>query len=116
MNLRSQNNNLICLDGNILDDQTRCVHYHTDLDIIALKFKCCNTYYPCYQCHDQVTDHEVEKFDITKNDHELVVLCGGCKTELTFEEYSRNDPISCINCSRRFNSGCKDHYELYFEM
>ena len=27
--------------GSIVDHETRCIHYHTQLDIIAIKFKCC---------------------------------------------------------------------------
>ncbi|MEI2340752.1 hypothetical protein V8V71_18610, partial [Priestia megaterium] len=38
--------------GDTVDSETRCMHYRTDKDIIAIKFYCCNTYYPCYQCHN----------------------------------------------------------------
>jgi uncharacterized CHY-type Zn-finger protein len=30
--------------GPTVDAQTRCVHYRTDLDIIALRFAFCGTY------------------------------------------------------------------------
>ena len=39
--------------GNVIDSETRCAHYHTELDIIAIKFYCCDTYFPCYQCHEE---------------------------------------------------------------
>lgn len=31
--------------GISVDDKTRCEHYHSLLDIIAIKFKCCGKYY-----------------------------------------------------------------------
>lgn len=34
--------------GVALDANTRCRHYGTDKDIIAIKFKCCETFYACY--------------------------------------------------------------------
>ena len=44
--------------GSLVDNETRCIHYHTFLDIIAIKFKCCEKYYPCYQCHnEQIAKH-----------------------------------------------------------
>ena len=35
--------------GVAIDAQTRCAHYHSELDRIAIKFKCCQAYYACYQ-------------------------------------------------------------------
>ncbi len=32
----------IIVKGKLVDDQTRCVHYRSTLDVIAIKFKCCN--------------------------------------------------------------------------
>lgn len=34
--------------GAIIDDDTRCEHYHSELDIISIKFKCCLRFYPWY--------------------------------------------------------------------
>lgn len=31
--------------GSLIDTETRCRHYFTEEDIIAIKFKCCNKYY-----------------------------------------------------------------------
>lgn len=116
MKLKSLNGNDINLDGLFVDEYTRCEHYHTDLDIIALKFKCCNAYYPCYQCHEQLVTHETQKFNVSAHSEELVILCGYCKLELTFSQYSKSDPVECMNCHKPFNCGCKAHYNLYFEM
>ena len=34
--------------GDVIDSETRCTHYHSELDIIAIKFYCCDTYFPCF--------------------------------------------------------------------
>ena len=47
----------ITIHGKVVDDNTRCTHYHSALDIIAIKFKCCGKYYPCYQCHEETAGH-----------------------------------------------------------
>ena len=31
--------------GNGVDKETRCLHYHSEVDRIAIKFYCCNSYY-----------------------------------------------------------------------
>ena len=48
------------IKGKLVDEYTRCVHYHSLLDVIAIKFKCCGVYYPCYSCHEEEADHEHE--------------------------------------------------------
>ncbi|KAL3230727.1 Helper of Tim protein 13 [Nakaseomyces bracarensis] len=102
------------LKGKIVDKHTRCEHWNTDLDIIALKFKCCDTFYPCISCHRETTDHEIQKYDI--NSDEKVILCGNCNSLLTFHEYtSKTNPLQCPKCSALFNPGCKNHYGLYFD-
>ena len=44
--------------GKTVDNQTRCQHWHSELDVIAIKFKCCEKYYPCFSCHEEEADHE----------------------------------------------------------
>ena len=48
--------------GSLVDNETRCIHYHTFLDIIAIKFKCCEKYYPCYQCHNEHESHNIQRW------------------------------------------------------
>ena len=105
--------NSITVKGNSTDNQTRCVHYHSELDIIAIKFKCCNTYYPCFTCHEEEADHHPERWrqDEWKT---KAVLCGACKTEMTIQEYFDSDYI-CPSCKAAFNPRCKNHNHLYFE-
>ena len=42
-----------------LDDETRCSHYRSPVDIVALKAGCCGEYYACHACHAALADHEL---------------------------------------------------------
>ena len=33
------------------DDETRCRHYRTERDVVAIALPCCETFYPCTECH-----------------------------------------------------------------
>ncbi|MEX3623139.1 CHY zinc finger protein [Viridibacillus arvi] len=99
--------------GLVVDDKTRCLHYHTDKDIVALKFKCCNKYYPCFECHAACELHEPEVWAKNESD-ELAALCGICKKEHTITEYVGTN--HCLQCGSRFNERCEAHYHLYFDV
>lgn len=99
--------------GSLVDEQTRCRHYHSDLDIIAIKFKCCNTYYPCYFCHEEEADHQPLRWPAKALDTQAI-LCGVCKTELTISQY-KSCNYHCPGCGSAFNPKCKNHDHLYFE-
>ncbi|MBM7703885.1 CHY zinc finger protein [Metabacillus iocasae] len=99
--------------GDLVDHETRCSHYHTERDIIAIKFYCCQTYYPCYQCHEHDATHEIKVWP-KEAFHEKAILCGVCQNELTIYEYM-NSNSTCPHCSSSFNPGCSRHYPLYFE-
>ena len=101
--------------GKSIDDQTRCIHWHSDLDIIAIKFACCNKYYPCFSCHVECETHQPKQWSIHKFKTEKAILCGKCKKELTIYEYF-NCNNRCIHCKANFNPGCKKHYHLYFQI
>ena len=98
--------------GLTVDGQTRCVHYRTELDVIAIRFACCGRYYPCYFCHDGAADHESRPWPAGSR-RERAVLCGVCWTELTIAEY--RGARSCPRCSAAFNPRCEVHYPIYFE-
>ncbi|MFB5190805.1 CHY zinc finger protein [Alicyclobacillus fastidiosus] len=93
---------------------TKCGHYASEKDIIAIKFPCCNTYYPCYECHEAVADHEAIVWP-RQQFGEQAVLCGHCGSELTIQAYLDADS-TCPHCQSAFNPGCKAHYPLYFAM
>ncbi|WP_434521786.1 CHY zinc finger protein [Halorubrum sp. AS12] len=102
------------LRGISVDPETRCAHWDDPVDVVALRFGCCETYYPCDACHDAAADHEAvpwprERFD------EPAVLCGACRTTLTARTYLDSDD-SCPACGAPFNPGCRKHLDRYFEV
>ena len=96
-----------------VDPQTRCGHYGGSTDVIAIKFKCCDTWYPCIDCHRALADHEPEVWPIGERD-EPAVLCGVCGNQLGISIYLNSDS-TCPCCGAGFNPGCKLHHHLYFE-
>lgn len=99
--------------GKPVDNQTRCVHWHSELDIIAIKFKCCDKYYPCFSCHEEEADHEHQVWPKAEFDQKAI-LCGVCGNELSIKDYMASGNI-CPTCKSGFNPGCSKHYYLYFE-
>lgn len=98
--------------GHIVDAHTRCVHYHSPLDIVALKCRTCGKFYPCYKCHNECEDHEFGRWH--KDEFgEQAVLCGNCGKTLSINEYMAAE--KCPHCNSSFNSGCASHYSIYFE-
>ncbi|PAU83158.1 hypothetical protein CK500_10140 [Halorubrum salipaludis] len=78
------------LRGVAVDPETRCAHWDSAVDVVALRFGCCETYYPCDACHDAATDHEAEPWPRDRFD-EPAVLCGACGATLTAREYLDRD-------------------------
>jgi uncharacterized CHY-type Zn-finger protein len=98
--------------GNTIDDQTRCVHYGGPTDVIAIKFVCCDRYYPCFQCHAEAETHQARQWPRSEWS-EKAILCGVCRREMTIDEYRVAD--RCPACEAKFNDGCRLHAHLYFE-
>jgi len=98
--------------GHIVDNQTRCKHYYSEEDIVAIKFKCCNKYYPCYKCHEECENHDISVWNKEEFD-ELAIVCGICGTNHTINQYLNTN--NCISCRSIFNEGCKNHYHFYFK-
>ncbi|NHN61179.1 MULTISPECIES: CHY zinc finger protein [Halorussus] len=94
-----------------VDSETRCAHYDTDRDVVALRFACCEAYYPCFRCHEATADHEAERLPMESS--ASAVLCGVCGAELTAREFV-DGAHECPDCGAAFNPGCADHYEQYF--
>ncbi|ARI78500.1 CHY zinc finger protein [Halobacillus mangrovi] len=95
-----------------VDTNTRCAHYHTEKDIIAIKFHCCKEYYACYYCHKEAAGHHAIRWPKEEWDGPAI-LCGNCSHELSISTYL--DVNNCPNCDHEFNEGCSNHYHLYFE-
>ena len=95
-----------------LDPQTRCDHYRSPLDIVAIRMACCDTYYACKDCHAALADHPLrpwprEQWDLP------AILCGACRGELTIRQYLDGGP-ACPRCGAGFNPGCRNHHHFYF--
>ena len=104
----------IDVHGVAVDAATRCAHWHGARDIIALRFKCCGRWYPCYDCHSEMADHPPVVWPLAERDAEAV-LCGACGHRLSIAAYLSCD-ATCPRCGAAFNPGCALHYHLYFEM
>ncbi len=99
--------------GSEVDSQTRCAHYHSEIDVIAIKFKCCEQWFPCFECHAEYAAHPPSVW--AKNEFDTpAVLCGCCGHQLTVKEYLECES-ACPQCGSKFNTGCARHYYLYFE-
>jgi len=99
--------------GPVVDAETRCIHYSTPLDVIAIRFRCCGEFYPCHLCHAESVDHPAEQWSAAER-ADRAVLCGPCGYRLTITEYARAE--ACPACAAPFNPGCKLHWELYFQV
>lgn len=95
-----------------VDAQTRCAHYHSPLDVVAIKMKCCRTYFACKDCHDALADHELEPWPREER-AQRAVLCGVCGSEVTIAEYLASSE-RCPACSAPFNARCRTHHDYYF--
>ncbi|KTG09091.1 hypothetical protein AUR64_14935 [Haloprofundus marisrubri] len=101
------------LRGVDVDGETRCDHYHTDRDVIAIQFPCCGVYYPCFECHRAIANHEAIQWPRDRFD-EPAILCGVCGERLSVETYL-DSGYSCPACDAEFNPGCRTHAHLYFD-
>lgn len=101
----------VVVRGLDVDGETRCRHYDGPRDVVAIRFRCCDRYYPCFRCHRAVTDHEPAVWPAGSFDRRGV-LCGACETELRIDDYL--GATACPECGVEFNPGCSDHYDRYF--
>jgi uncharacterized CHY-type Zn-finger protein len=95
-----------------LDAQTRCAHYRSPVDIVAIKMKCCATYFACKECHAALADHALQAWARAEWQR-TAVLCGACRRELTIEAYVESSD-RCPACGAPFNPGCREHRADYF--
>jgi len=99
--------------GLALDDETRCAHWRSPLDIVAIKMRCCGTYYACKDCHEALAGHRIEVWPRAEW-AAPAVLCGACGAEHSIETYMHSGD-RCPACGAGFNPGCRNHYRFYFE-
>lgn len=96
-----------------LDGQTRCVHYRSGLDIIAIRMKCCGVYYACKDCHEALAGHPIAVWPRAEW-NQPAVLCGACGHEMSIAQYMASG-YACPACRAAFNPGCRKHYAYYFD-
>lgn len=105
---------IVICHGIGVNERTQCAHYHSERDIIAIKFKCCDTFYACIQCHNETAGHAPAVWSKAERRAEAI-LCGSCHSTLRIADYlacGNNCPV----CGAAFNPGCANHHHLYFEM
>jgi uncharacterized CHY-type Zn-finger protein len=109
-----------------VDEQSRCKHYHSALDIVAIKMKCCGAFYACKDCHNELAGHAIEPWP-PEEWEEKAILCGACGQQVTINEYLKsgddcgNARVNaqgnrCPMCAADFNPGCRNHHHFYFDM
>lgn len=96
------------IHGNLTDNHGRCVHYHTKLDIIANRCDLCKKLYACYQCHNEIENHDF--IPVPKNQKETV-MCGVCGYYFSYDEYK--NVTFCPECKSQFNPKCSKHSCIY---
>lgn len=100
------------LRGVAVGPETRCAHYDGPRDVIAIRFACCEVYYPCVECHAATTAHSATPWPHSRR-HEPTVLCGVCGRTMSAVAYLQADHI-CPHCEAAFNPGCATHHDRYF--
>lgn len=104
----------VVFNGYVVDQFTRCVHYHLELAIVAIKFSCFSHYYPCYKCNEESETHPLERWPRDTLSTGKIILCGQCRSEWLFDHYSKQ--LWCTACGAEYNPGCAAHYHIYFEV
>lgn len=102
------------ITGVDVDPETRCAHYDAPRDVLAVRFPCCERYYPCHDCHETVADHDPAVWSPASFGRRAI-LCGVCGTQQSIAEYLAA-PDACPACEAPFNPGCVDHHHLYFDL
>jgi uncharacterized CHY-type Zn-finger protein len=97
-----------------VDPHTRCAHYHSPRDVVAIRMRCCDTYYACKDCHDALAGHALTPWPGGEWETRAV-LCGVCGAEMSIRDYLGCEN-ACPVCGAAFNPGCREHHHLYFEM
>lgn len=100
--------------GRLVDDQTRCVHWNGPTDVIAIRFRCCDRFYACFECHAELETHEAQRWPADEFAADAI-LCGVCRAELSISAYMQGGN-ACPSCGAAFNPSCANHHHLYFDV
>lgn len=97
-----------------VDAETRCAHWHSAVDIVAIRLRCCDRFFACKECHAALADHPLVRWPVTEHDAPAV-LCGRCRAVLSVREYLEGG-AACPRCGAGFNPRCALHHPDYFEL
>jgi uncharacterized CHY-type Zn-finger protein len=95
-----------------LDAESRCAHYGSPLDIVAIQMRCCGAYYACKACHDALAGHPIAVWPRAEWSKKAI-LCGACGNRLSIAAYV-GGADRCPACRAPFNPLCRRHHHLYF--
>ncbi|SPU18138.1 Uncharacterized conserved protein [Niallia circulans] len=101
------------IQGFPIDEETRCIHYQQEIDVVAIQFACCGQFYPCYKCHAESAGHEIKKWPKSEFGANAI-YCGKCRKTMAISDYLEKG--ECAHCGTRFNPGCARHYHIYFDV
>jgi uncharacterized CHY-type Zn-finger protein len=97
-----------------VDARGRCAHWRTDVDIVSFRFPCCEGFWACHDCHEELAHHSAQRWPRHAFET-LAVLCGACGARMTIETYLAS-PDACPRCDAPFNPRCRLHHRRYFEV
>ncbi len=91
--------------------ESRCTHWHSELDVLAIQAACCRKFYACAACHDACEDHSLRPWPSSTSVEQSALLCGVCRHSYSIQEYiSGTEPPCCPACGASMNPGCKLHW------
>ena len=94
---------------------SRCAHWQSELDVLALLAPCCSKFYACASCHDACEEHALVPWADDTPLETKALLCGVCQSRIAIIDYmDPSRPSVCPACSAGFNPGCKTHWNIYF--
>ena len=80
--------------GSSVNKRTHCAHYYSHRDVVAVKFKCCDTFYACIHCHEELAGHTPVVWG--KDEREThAIFCGKCQKTLSIAEYACAIHLHC---------------------
>ena len=102
----------VLIEGLGVDSETRCQHWSSLVDVVAQCYPCCGRWFACHQCHEALVGHAAERWPVAAFATEAI-YCGAGRHLLTISAYLQSQD-QCSQCGAAFNSGCREHRELYF--
>ena len=93
--------------------ESRCAHWHSALDVLAIQAPCCGRYYACASCHDACETHALEPWPASTSLEQRALQCGVCRHLFSIQTYiSGPEPPCCPSpsCGAAMNPGCKLHW------